>query len=108
MRGPEVYATNHHPYFTTVLYGAFAKLGLLLDGNIFYGVALYCLCQMLVMALVLTGVWFYLRRLGLSGRILQGGAGVHRPVPPVPPVRHHHAEGHPVRPGVPDLFRAPL
>ena len=73
VRGPEVYATNHHPYFTTVLYGAFAKLGLLLDGNIFYGVALYCLCQMLVMALVLTGVWFYLRRLGLSGRICRAG-----------------------------------
>lgn len=36
VRGPEVYATNHHPYFTTLLYGAFAKIGLLLDGNIFY------------------------------------------------------------------------
>lgn len=73
VRGPEVYATNHHPYFTTLLYGAFAKIGLLLDGNIFYGVALYCLCQMLVMALVLTGIWFYLRRLGLSGRICKVG-----------------------------------
>ena len=73
VRGPEVYATNHHPYFTTLLYGAFAKIGLLLDGNIFYGVALYCLCQMLVMALVLTGVWFYLRRLGLPGRSCKVG-----------------------------------
>ena len=73
VQGPEIHATNHHPYFTTVLYGLFAKVGMLLDGNIFYGVALYCLCQMLVMALALTGVWFYLQRVGLPRRYCRRG-----------------------------------
>ena len=73
VQGPEIHATNHHQYFTTVLYGLFAKVGMLLDGNIFYGVALYCLCQTLVMALALTGVWFYLQRVGLPRRYCRRG-----------------------------------
>jgi len=72
VRGPEIYATNHHPYFTTLLFGAFAKLGLAL-GDIVWGVALYCLCQLLLTALVMTGLWFYLRRLGLPGGVFRGG-----------------------------------
>lgn len=72
VRGADIYATNHHPYFTTVLYGLFAKLGLRM-GNIGYGVALYCLCQMVLMALALTGVWFYLRQIGLRKRYFKAG-----------------------------------
>lgn len=73
VRGAGVYATNHHPYFTTVLFGLFAKFGLMVDGNIRYGVALYCLCQMLLTALAMTGIWFYLRRLGLRGKYCKAG-----------------------------------
>lgn len=73
VRGPEIFATNHHPYFTTVLYGAFARIGLAIDGSIYWGVALYCLCQMLLTALALTGVWFWLRRMGLSRGAFRAG-----------------------------------
>lgn len=73
VRGPQIHATNHHPYFTTVLFGLFAKFGLLVDGNIRYGVALYCLCQMLLTALAMTGIWFYLRRIGLHAKYCRIG-----------------------------------
>jgi hypothetical protein len=73
VRGPEIYATNHHPYFTTVLFGLFAKIGLRINGNIYYGVALYNLLQMILTALAMTGAWFYLRRIGLRGRYCKVG-----------------------------------
>lgn len=72
VRGETVFATNHHPYFTTLLFGFFAKAGRVLGGNLRTGVALYCLCQLLLTALVMTGVWFYLRRLGLSRGLFRG------------------------------------
>ena len=72
VRGPEVYATNHHPYFLTVVFGLFAKLGLAL-GDISHGVAVYCLLQLTLTAAVMTGVWFYLRFIGLNGRIVKAG-----------------------------------
>lgn len=72
VRGEGVYATNHHPYFTTLLFGFFARIGLAL-GNIRWGVALYNLLQLLLTAGVMTGVWFYLRQLGLSHKIFRGG-----------------------------------
>lgn len=72
VRGPEIYATNHHPYFVTLLFGLFAKLGLAM-GDITWGVAIYCFGQMLLTALVLTFVWYYLRRLGLPVGIFRIG-----------------------------------
>lgn len=72
IRGEGIFATNHHPYFTTMLFGAFAKLGLAL-GGIEIGVALYCLCQLLLTALAMTGIWFYLRQLGLPKNFFLGG-----------------------------------
>lgn len=72
IRGEGIYATNHHPYFTTLLFGLFAKLGLLL-GDISWGVALYCLGQLVLTALVMTGSWFYLRHVGLPERFFRGG-----------------------------------
>ncbi len=72
IRGEDVFATNHHPYFTTVLFGLFARLGLTL-GNIRYGVGLYCLLQLLALALITTAIWTYLRRLGLGVRVCRGG-----------------------------------
>lgn len=72
VRGEGVYATNHHPYFTTLLFGLFARLGLAL-GDIGWGVAAYNLIQLLATALAMAGVWFYLRRLGLPDRVLRIG-----------------------------------
>lgn len=72
VRGEGVYATNHHPYFTTLLFGLFARFGLAL-GDIRWGVAAYNLLQLLATALAMTGAWFYLRRLGLPGKALRGG-----------------------------------
>lgn len=67
VRGDDIYVTNHHPYFTTLVFGFFAKIGLWL-GDISYGVALYNLIQMIVMAFTLSLVWFYLHWMGLSVR----------------------------------------
>ena len=72
VRGEGVYATNHHPYFTTLLFGLFARAGLAL-GDIRWGVALYNLLQLLLAAGIMTGVWFYLRRIGLKRGIFRGG-----------------------------------
>lgn len=72
VRGEGVYATNHHPYFTTLLFGFFARIGLAL-GDIRWGVALYNLLQLLLTALVMTGIWFYLRQLGLRRNIFRTG-----------------------------------
>lgn len=72
VRGAEIFATNHHPYFLTVLFGLFAKLGLAL-GDIRHGVALYCFLQLALTAAVMTGVWFYLRRIGLRRAVVKAG-----------------------------------
>ncbi len=72
LRGPDVCATNHHPYFVTLVFGIFARLGLAL-GDISRGVALYCLLQLLLTALVMSAAWYYLRRLGLSEGAFRGG-----------------------------------
>lgn len=72
VRGETVYATNHHPYFTTLLFGLFARFGLAL-GDISYGVAAYNLLQLLATALAMAGAWFYLRRLGLPEKALRAG-----------------------------------
>lgn len=72
VRGEGVYATNHHPYFTTLLFGLFARFGLAL-GDIGYGVAAYNLLQLLATALAMAGGWFYLRRLGLPEKAMRAG-----------------------------------
>lgn len=72
VRGEGVYATNHHPYFTTLLFGLFARIGLAL-GDIRWGVALYNLLQLLLTAGIMMGIWFYLRQIGLKRRIFRGG-----------------------------------
>lgn len=72
VRGEGVYATNHHPYFTTLLFGLFARFGLAL-GDIRWGVAAYNLLQLLATALAMAGAWFYLRHLGLPERVTRGG-----------------------------------
>lgn len=42
--------TTHHPYFTTLLYGVFAKIGLLLGNDTYIGIAIYIILQYAFMA----------------------------------------------------------
>lgn len=59
--------TNHHPFFSTVLFGCFYKLGIWL-GSAYYGVCIYTILQMLFLSSVFVGTSFYLRRIGISDR----------------------------------------
>lgn len=72
VRGKNIYLSNHFPYFTTLLAGGFVQIGIWL-GDAAYGVALYALLQMLLLAFSLTAVWVKLYQLGLSGRCLKAG-----------------------------------
>ncbi len=72
VRGADIYFSNHFPFFSTVLAGSFVKLGIML-GKAEYGVLLYAVLQMIFMAFTFTGIWFYLRWAGLSGRCLKAG-----------------------------------
>lgn len=60
VRGPEIYITNHHPFFDTVIFGSFVKAGLKLFGSAQAGVALYSVCQTAVMAILYAAVIVYL------------------------------------------------
>lgn len=72
VRGKDIILSNHFPFFTTVLYGMFLKIGRLL-GNTSYGVALHTLLQTTFMAVTFTGVWFYLRFIGLAEKWVTRG-----------------------------------
>lgn len=63
---PETYYTNHHPYLTTVLFGAFFKLGLNVFGDIRIGVAIYVVCHMMISATAFTVSLQYLRHIGVT------------------------------------------
>lgn len=66
---------NHHPFFTTVIYGSFARLGNLLSHgrNITWGIFLYCLLQMLAFVILLCLWWAYLEKEGLDTGICRAG-----------------------------------
>ncbi len=72
VQGDDIYLTNHFPFFTTVLWGSFAKLGVWL-GNISYGIALYTILQMILIATVLAGMCFQLWKAGLPEKLLKAG-----------------------------------
>lgn len=48
--------SNHHPVVHTVIIGFFYNLGLMLTGDVYFGLALYTIVQMLFMALVVAYV----------------------------------------------------
>ena len=52
--GINTFYSDHHPVFLTILYGSFARLGILLSGNIKLGIGLYTLFQMIFMAFIMT------------------------------------------------------
>lgn len=67
LRGDEVQYTNHHPYIETLIFGGFAKLGLVL-GDIRRGVALYIFLHMICTCLVFALGICYLLRAGVTLR----------------------------------------
>jgi hypothetical protein len=83
LRADDIYMTNHYPYFTTLLFGAFAKLGLWL-GDLAYGVAIYCGTQLFFMAFLFAGIWLYLRKIGLGTRWIKIGVLINALLPIYP------------------------
>lgn len=67
VQGPDIYITNHHPFFSTFLFGKFAEIGLAM-GDLRLGIGLYCLLHMIFMAAVLAGGLAYLRYAGVYRR----------------------------------------
>lgn len=65
VQGPDIYITDHHPLMTTVIYGSFVKLGVLL-GHAYIGVAIFTLLQMTAFSLLF--MWFMerLKQLGVN------------------------------------------
>ncbi len=72
LQGENILATNHNPYFLTLLFGSFIKLGLFI-GKAEYGLAIYCFLQMFLTALTFTAVFYYLYKTGISERYINYG-----------------------------------
>lgn len=70
VQAENIFITNHHPYFTTLIFGLFTKLGLLL-GDINIGFAIYSICQILLYSMIFTGCILYLKRIGVTYRVLK-------------------------------------
>lgn len=81
--GDNIFATNHHPYFLTLLYGCFCELGVNM-GNIKYGIAIYSILQMILMAVVLTNMWTYLCTYRISYKFIKAGILLSAFIPIVP------------------------
>ena len=71
VQGPDIFISDHHPYFTTWLYGTFTKLGLDLTGHAFIGVAIFSFLQLLLFAGVLVYFWVRFLSLGISDKIVK-------------------------------------
>ncbi len=62
----DVYITNMHPFFTTIIFGLFAKLGISVFGHIEVGVGIYTFIQMTLYALVFGATLCYFEKLGMK------------------------------------------
>ncbi len=72
VQGPDIFITDHHPFFTTWLYGSFVKIGLFF-GKAWIGVALFSLCQMIIVAAVLNWIWFRISNQKVSEKFVKYG-----------------------------------
>ena len=59
--GPEITMTNHHPFFDTVIFSSFYRLGKDVIGNVDVGVFLYGLMMLVLFALAFSLFWNFLR-----------------------------------------------
>lgn len=73
VQGPDIYITDHHPFFTTWLYGSFVKLGISVFGKAWVGVALFSFLQMLLFCSLLVFILFRARSFGLSQKLFKTG-----------------------------------
>ncbi|MBO4862770.1 MAG: hypothetical protein J5517_00240 [Eubacterium sp.] len=69
--GEDVYITNMHPFFTTIIFGLFAKIGINIFGNIEVGVGLYTFIQMIMYAAVFSFTLCYFEKQGLSKKVIK-------------------------------------
>ena len=60
----DAWLVDHHPVFTTLVYGAFAMASDALTGNWMAGVAAFCIIQGLLHVVAFTAAVAYLRRVG--------------------------------------------
>ena len=80
VQGPDIFITDHHPFFTTWLYGSFVKLGLNL-GKAWIGVAIFSFLQMVLWAAALSLIWYRLTRLRINDRYIRCGVWITRLFP---------------------------
>ena len=69
--GEDVYITNMHPFFTTIIFGLFAKLGIVVFGKIEVGVGIYTFIQMIMYAGVFSFILCYFEKQGLSRKVIK-------------------------------------
>ncbi len=65
----DVYITNMHPFFTTVIFGLFAKLGTEVFGKIEIGIGIFTFIQMVMYTLVFAYTLCYFESRGLSRKM---------------------------------------
>ena len=68
----DMYITNMHPFFTTIVFGLFAKLGVNVFGNIDIGVGIYTFIQMVLYAGVFSYTLCYFEKLGMNNKLKTG------------------------------------
>ncbi|SNU04828.1 hypothetical protein SAMN06297422_10214 [Lachnospiraceae bacterium] len=68
----DMYITNMHPFFTTIVFGLFAKLGVNVFGNIDIGVGIYTFIQMVLYAGVFSYTICYFEKLGMNNKLKTG------------------------------------
>ena len=72
VRGKDIIFSNHFPFFSTLVYGFFIRIGLWM-GNASYGLALHSVIQMVLMSVALTGACFSLYRAGIPYKYVKWG-----------------------------------
>jgi len=58
--------SDHHPWFHTLLFQFFYKIGLIISGNVYFAISCYTLAQMLLISLCVGYVWSTFYELGLK------------------------------------------
>ncbi|WP_292197756.1 DUF6020 family protein [Butyrivibrio sp.] len=63
VKDPDVFITNMHPFFDTIIFGSFIKIGLSIFGSAAAGQTLYSITQMIVTAFMFSGVIIFVEKL---------------------------------------------
>ena len=71
VRSDSIFISNHHPYFTTLIFGFFAKIGINHFDSITSGIALYNIIQMILYCVEFSFVISYFSSKGVNKKILK-------------------------------------